>query len=51
MIELKSGIKTSEFWLTAIALVAGVTDLIALPGWATAILPVAYTFARAWAKR
>jgi len=49
-IELKAGVKTSEFWLTAIGLVATVTDLVAVPGWAAALLPAVYTLARAWAK-
>lgn len=51
MIELKSGVKTSEFWLTVLALVAGVTDLISLPGWMAAALPAVYTLSRAWIKR
>ncbi|QGH72997.1 MAG: hypothetical protein [Microviridae sp. ctzVR26] len=51
MIELKSGVKTSEFWLTVIGMAAGVLDLVALPGWTTLMLPAVYTIARSWAKR
>ncbi len=51
MFELKSGVKTSEFWLSLLTLAAGVTDLIALPVWVYPVIPIFYTLARSWAKK
>lgn len=49
--ELKAGVKTSEFYLTVITMAAGIAEMITMPSWAYAVLPGLYAIARGWAKK
>lgn len=47
---MKSGLKTTEFWLTVVSQILGLVGILPLPTWAYPVITGIYTISRGLAK-